>query len=209
MHGGGKNAPQRTVRRALGWLLVGAFVAAACSSDEPAPLPDWDFFGVVASVAVEEPLGEADRRSRGGPDSEFVSQAMTITFEDGLVVEVPAGAPGGNGCRDLAVRGARNEECVLAGALDESGSVAWFQVLDVVDTPGNGAAVAMSKYGRPSDSRATPSLSAVSPSWCDATIQCHDDASTLPEELASGLGLVAEVSIPEVTVINVGCIYRY
>ncbi len=60
-----------------------------------------------------------------------------------LCFQVPTGTPGGNWCRDLPVRGARNEECVIAGAFDESGAVAWFQLFDVMNTTRSSVAAAM------------------------------------------------------------------
>ena len=100
------------------------------------PPADWDFFGVVTSVEFEGPRVENDGLSRGGPESDYLSEAVTITIGDGRSIAVPAGTPGGNTCRYLAVSGARNQECVIArrvlAALVFNASVESSKVLDAV-----------------------------------------------------------------------------
>ncbi len=199
--------PRRAV---LGWLVVAMLSAAACGGNN-ARLPDWDFFGVVANVAFEEPLAAGKGQHPGGPDSEYLSGALTVTFEDGQVVDVPAGTPGGNWCRELGRGGSRNRECVLAGAFDASGDVAWFQVLREEKTRrqlGGGRHVTLRGIERlEGDTLIIRGIAF--PVRSDVRIECGNDASTLEEAVASDQNLRADVSISDATVINVWCVYDY
>lgn len=190
--------------------MVATLGAAACGGNE-ARLPDWDFFGVVADVAFEEPLAERSGQNPGGPDSEYLSGALTVTFEDGQVIDVPSGTPGSSWCRELGQGGSRNQECILAGAFDASGDVAWFEVLREEKTRrqlGGGRHVTVRGIERLEGETLTI-RSIPFPVHSEVSIECMNDASTLEEAIAADQNLMADVSVPDGTVINVWCVYDY
>jgi len=206
--GGGAAGKHRRI--VLAWLMVASLGAVACGGTE-ARLPDWDFFGVVADVASEEPLAKRKGQRLGGPDSEFLSRALTITFEDGQVVDVPSGTPGSNWCRELGQKGSRNRECVLAGAFDASGDVAWFEVLREEKTRrqlGGGRHVTLQGIER-LEAETLTIRGIPFPVHSDVRIECMNDVSTLEEAIAADQNLRADVSVPDGTVINVWCAYDY
>jgi hypothetical protein len=133
---------------------------AACGGSSGAPAGDFDtpfepppsfgsFFGRVTEVEFGDTwqLHPADTALSTGPAAGTRLGPATLTFDDGSVLFMPEGTPGGNNCRQLlseaewpGITGFANptpeqkqrngptQDCWLYGGLDPAGNVSWFGI---------------------------------------------------------------------------------
>ena len=122
--------------------------------------------GEVESVVFGDDWAMQPREAtlaRGGPDGDVTVGPQTVALVDGRTLDVPALTPGGNLCLGLghpsqvsAITGEPTasledvprletavdwtDPCVIMGQLRNSGSVAWFAVLDTTSFQGRSLA---------------------------------------------------------------------
>jgi hypothetical protein len=110
-------------------------IVSACWSGSP-PEAEADFVGEVVSAETDSwriSSGESGVASSGGINSRMMVGPATFHLADGTTLDVPPDTPGGNMCSLLGTSAQPDTAtCLVAGAVDESGAVAWFAIQPLV-----------------------------------------------------------------------------
>jgi hypothetical protein len=118
-----------------GTAVATALIVSACWSGPPSEA-EADFVGEVVSADTDSwrtSSGESGAASSGGINSQMKVGPATFHLADGTTLDVPPNTPGGNMCSLLGTSvQPGTATCLVAGALDESGAVAWFAIQPLV-----------------------------------------------------------------------------
>lgn len=149
-------------------VIASVGLLAACSDDEPSvefePVT-YDFIGELVAadtsgwrIEQSDTSESAIAATDGGVGSQILVGPATLMLDDGTLIDVPAGTPGGNRCPQLdvfneppdvpTVLGGR-EACLVIGAFVEgTNSAEWFVTTLVTTVDGGGYSVPAAGLGQ-------------------------------------------------------------
>jgi hypothetical protein len=153
--------------------------------------------------------GDSGVATTGGINSQMKVGPVTFHLADGTTLDVPPNTPGGNMCSLLGTSvQPRTATCLVVGALDESGAVAWFAIEPLVKLDDGSFQLTVDRFeGR-------DAIVLVGGTWVsvpvrsDAELRCDEpgDLAATPVEVPSRARLAALNTEGEVVAVE--CLYH-